>query len=277
MSAYKYKAFRMSVSPKISVITVTYNDAESLLKTMESVRSQSYPNIEYIVIDGGSSDSTLSYIKSFEDVISCFVSEADEGIYDAMNKGSKLAAGEYITFLNAGDYYYSDDCLERIFTEAEICSYDVIYGSNYYYKNRKMILQEPRPLELFYRGMPFNHQSVFVRSDLVKGSPFKHNVYRIQCEYQFLLDLYLRDCDFYKVDTIVAVYEAGGFSDVNFLERTLERWLIVKRAGICDETADQHYYSLVSGCFVDEDQVAEIGKVTFIEKVKNKIRSRLLR
>lgn len=264
----------MSGLPKISVITVVYNAADTIAKTLVSIREQSYKNIEFIVIDGGSDDTTLSQVKEFEDIVSILVSESDEGIYDAMNKGAGYASGEYITFLNAGDYYYSDDCLSEIFCDDGILSFDVVYGSNYYYKNNKMFLQKPRPLADFYKGMPFNHQSVFVKSGLVKRYPFKHEVYRIQCEYQFLLNLYLGGSSFLEVDAIVAVYEAGGFSDLNFLERSLERWLIVKRAGICDEAADTHYYSLVKRSLADTSDlnICDRGK-QFMMKVKNRIRA----
>lgn len=268
----------MSGFPKISVITVVYNAADSISKTLISVRGQTYENIEFIVIDGGSGDSTLSQIKDFDDVVSVLVSESDDGIYDAMNKGASYATGEYITFLNAGDYYHSDDCLREIFCDAGVLAYDVVYGSNYYYKNNKMLLQTPRPLEHFYKGMPFNHQSVFVRSDLVKRYPFKHEVYRIQCEYHFLLNLYLSGYSFHQLDTIVAVYEAGGFSDLNFLERSLERWLIVKRAGICNETVDKYYYSLVTRSFAGMSVIGNCGRLKqLMIKVKNRIRVRLFR
>lgn len=268
----------MSDFPKISVITVVYNAADSMLKTLVSVKEQTYTNIEFIVIDGGSDDATLSHLQDFGDIVSVLVSESDDGIYDAMNKGASYATGEYITFLNAGDVYYSDDCLSEIFRDAEVLAYDVVYGSNYYYKNNKMILQKPRPLAHFYKGMPFNHQSVFVKSDLVKRYPFKHETYRIQCEYQFLLNLYLNDYSFHEIDKVVAVYEAGGFSDINFLERTLERWLIVKRAGKCDETVDEHYFGLVSrGMAGKHDLNTWERSKLFIKKVKKAVRARLLK
>lgn len=268
----------MSDFPKITIITVVYNAAESILKTLVSVKEQTYRNIEFIVIDGGSDDGTLSLIKEFGEIVSVFVSESDNGIYDAMNKGASYATGEYITFLNAGDVYFSDDCLSEIFCDADVMAYDVVYGSNYYYKNNNMILQRPRPLTQFYKGMPFNHQSVFVKSSLVKQYPFKHQVYRIQCEYQFLLNLYLNEYSFHQVGSVVAVYEAGGFSDLNFLERTLERWLIVKRAGICDEVVDKHYFGLVSRGLACKSDLNTGGRSRlFIQKVKNLVRARLLR
>ena len=240
---------------KISVVTVVYNAADSIVKTLQSVKEQTYKNIEFIVIDGGSQDATLSHIDSYADVISLLVSESDFGIYDAMNKGAALATGDYVTFLNAGDVYYSDSVLEDIFTMPGISNNDVVYGSNYYSVNNEMVLQKPRPLKLFYKGMPFNHQSSFVKTSVVKEYPFKNEVYRIQCEYHFLLSLYMNGYRFYCSPFIVATYEAGGYSDQNFLERTLESWLIIKRAGICDAKADAHYYGLVSQVMCGAKQV----------------------
>jgi glycosyltransferase involved in cell wall biosynthesis len=233
--------------PKITIVTVVYNAEDVVAETLESISRQSYVNKEVIIIDGDSEDETLSVVRKYKDVVSVVVTEPDAGIYDAMNKGARLASGDYITFLNAGDTYYEDDVIERVFEDRGAHGYDVIYGSNYYKKNNMHQLQIPRPLELFYAGMPFNHQSAFVKSEIVKNSPFKSEIYRIQCEYDFLLGLYLNGHSFYRSDVIVAIYQAGGYSDVNFLERTIERWLITKRYGICNARVDEHYCGLVSG------------------------------
>lgn len=249
----------MSILPKISIITVVYNAAETVGETLKSVSGQTYANNELIVIDGNSEDETLNVVEEYRDAVDVLLSEPDAGIYDAMNKGARIATGDYITFLNAGDIYHSDGVLEDVFSRPEITGNDVIFGSNYYRKNGRLQLQKPRPLKLFYRGMPFNHQSAFVKSEIVRGNPFKHDVYRIQCEYEFLLDLYLKGYSFCRVDVIVAIYEAGGFSDRNFLERTLERWLITKRHGICDLQVDSHYYRLVARS-LGMDGLAEPGQ-----------------
>jgi glycosyltransferase involved in cell wall biosynthesis len=241
---------------------VVYNAEDSIRKTLNSVKAQTYDDYELIVIDGGSTDSTLDIISDFDDIIEIVISENDEGIYDAMNKGVSLAKGVFTAFLNAGDRYYSENCLIEIFGQDNVSSYDVVYGSNYYLKNNKMIFQKPRPLSSFYKGMPFNHQSVFVKTHLVKKYPFKHQVYKIQCEYEFLLKLYLSGYSFYSTDIIVAVYEAGGYSDMNFLERTLERWIILKRAGISDAVIDKYYLSLV------ENDILGSAHPSLMEKIK---------
>ena len=102
--------------PKISVITVVYNDKEGLEKTIQSVLSQTYGNVEYIVVDGRSTDGTVDVIKKYEQEIDIWVSEPDEGIYDAMNKGIKMASGEWLNFMNAGDVFYDENVLFKAFS-----------------------------------------------------------------------------------------------------------------------------------------------------------------
>ena len=230
---------------KVSIITVVLNAQNAVRRTLESVKEQSYDNIEYIVIDGGSSDETLDILDSYADIINIQISEKDEGIYDAMNKGVRHATGDYIAFLNAGDVYTSSSALENVFVSQETPAYDVIYGANYYKINDELQLQKPRPLSTFYQGMPFNHQSTFVRSGLLKQRPFKSHMYSIQCEYDFFLGLYADGYKFHETGDVIAVYESGGFSDQNFLERALERWLITKRAGIDKDDLDEYYGDLV--------------------------------
>lgn len=98
---------------KISIITVSYNAAKTIEQTIQSVVNQTYDNIEYIIIDGGSTDGTVDIIKKYEDKIAYWVSEPDKGIYDAMNKGILKASGEYIYFLGADDWLYNESVMER--------------------------------------------------------------------------------------------------------------------------------------------------------------------
>jgi len=100
--------------PLISVITVTYNSASLLEETLKSIRSQTYPHIEHIIIDGASTDDTPEVIRRYEDIVARWVSEPDEGIYDAMNKGLKLFSGDYVWFINSGDRIYRPDTVEKM-------------------------------------------------------------------------------------------------------------------------------------------------------------------
>jgi len=112
---------------KISVITVCFNSLEILKKTMQSVETQTYTNIEYIVIDGNSTDGTPEYLKNYNGKLTKYVSESDKGIYDAMNKGVNMSEGDYVIFLNAGDLFAENLTLEKIF-DGKTYDSDVIYG-----------------------------------------------------------------------------------------------------------------------------------------------------
>ena len=112
--------------PRLSVITVVFNNVKDIERTMLSVLNQTYTNIEYIIIDGGSNDGTLELIDKYKDRITKIISEKDNGIYDAMNKGLTLATGEYVLFMNSGDEIYARDTVEKVFDSAPDA--DIYYG-----------------------------------------------------------------------------------------------------------------------------------------------------
>ncbi len=115
--------------PKFSIITVTYNAGKVLEDTIQSVITQTYKNMEYILVDGGSTDNTLSIINQYRSMIQQVISEPDRGLYDAMNKGIKMATGDYICFLNAGDAFHEDDTLQQmVHSLTENALPDVLYG-----------------------------------------------------------------------------------------------------------------------------------------------------
>ncbi len=115
------------MSIRVSVITVVYNAGSVFEWTLKSIQDQSYKHIEYIVVDGGSNDNALQLIDQYKNVISKWVSEQDKGLYDAMNKGLKMASGDYVMFLNAGDIFYNNEVLNNIFKDDKPLS-DVYYG-----------------------------------------------------------------------------------------------------------------------------------------------------
>lgn len=117
---------------KISIVTVCFNSEKTLLDTIQSVRNQTYKNIEYIVVDGGSKDRTLQIINDNLDVISNHISEKDNGLYDAMNKGTKLATGDYIGFLNSDDFFYDEYAVENIVKEIKSSNADCVFSDLVY-------------------------------------------------------------------------------------------------------------------------------------------------
>ena len=166
------------MNPKISIITVCFNSVNILEQTIMSVTNQLYDNIEYIIIDGGSKDGTVDIIKKHESKITYWVSEPDNGIYDAMNKGIKHATGEWINFMNAGDSFASFDIISTIFIKnySILKNKSAIYGDSIvcislgekYSKCIKPFWKD----ESFIPDKGFSHQSSFVRSDYAKLHPF---------------------------------------------------------------------------------------------------------
>lgn len=199
--------------PLITIITVCYNAAALIEQTIISVLNQTYPNIEYILIDGNSKDNTLEIIKKYENKISHWISEPDKGIYDAMNKGIKLAKGEWINFMNCGDTFYSNTIVNEIFYNTYL-PYDVIYGNtNYIYSKGNIIKKAGKITSKEY--MPFTHQSSFVKTSLLKSFGFDCQ-YKICADRNFFHQLHLNDFKFKQTDYTISNYEAEeGISSTN--------------------------------------------------------------
>ena len=161
-------------NPKISVVTVVYNSAALIENTVKSIINQSYSHIEYIVVDGGSTDGTIDILNRYKKNISTLISEPDRGIYDAMNKGISLASGDFVVFINSGDKFSSPDILEKIFFNPDAAQADVIYGDTDITDSDGNIIhsRRHRPPETldwksFKRGMLVCHQSFIARRNLI--------------------------------------------------------------------------------------------------------------
>ena len=181
--------------PVISVITVVYNAADTIADTLGSVASQTYSNIEYIVVDGGSSDGTLAVIEKYRDVITHFVSEPDAGIYDAMNKGIGLATGDVVGFLNADDIFADAGVLGRVAlamqnTSVQACFGDVVFVGDdmetavRYYRSSGFSLGR-----LAYGWMPA-HPSLYLRRDLFDRYGNFRTDYEIAADYELVARLF---------------------------------------------------------------------------------------
>lgn len=193
---------------KISVVTVCFNAAATIEKTILSVINQTYKNIEYIIIDGGSTDGTVDIIKKYADRIAYWVSEPDKGIYDAMNKGINVATGEWINFMNAGDCFYNDNVVSSLLDDVDSL-YDVIYGDAIYLRTKGTELVKGEDIQYIKRNMPNTHQAFFVRTENAKKIGFDLK-YKYAADYNMIYHIYrerMGENILYK-PIIVCEYEA---------------------------------------------------------------------
>jgi glycosyltransferase involved in cell wall biosynthesis len=201
--------------PLISIITAVHNGAPHLAKAMLSVFAQSYPNVEYIVIDGGSTDGTLEIIDKYKDRLAWFVSEKDSGIAEAWNKGIAAAKGEIIGILNADDWY-EKDALQQVaehFQEA-----DIVYGKLRYWKEGEETYTVSARHELLKNEMSLSHPAVFVRRSLYESRGNFNTSFRYAMDYEFLLRCYIAGCRFRYTGSVLANMSAGGLSDRQWLQ-----------------------------------------------------------
>ncbi len=215
--------------PLISVITVVLNGEKYLEETILSVLNQTYDNVEYIIIDGGSTDGTLDLIKKYEHAIDYWVSEKDRGIYDAMNKGIVLATGDWINFMNAGDGFYDTESILKIFTESIEEVYGVIYGDTLIiYNNKLQRISKALPIENINYGMVFSHQSCFTRSHICKTKKFSLD-FRFAADFHFFISLYKEGVCFLYFPEVISYMRAGGLSDTYRLKVISEYEIISKQ------------------------------------------------
>lgn len=211
----------------ISIITVNYNNAKDLEKTINSVISQTFHNYEFIIIDGGSSDNSTEVIRKNRQYITFWVSEKDEGIYNAMNKGLRHATGKWTFFLNSGDVFASKDVLQSINFEVDD-EVGAIYGRyKYYDRYDKLQLNEVNNAFTIkksrYRSMGFSHQSVFVRTELAKKYMFDES-YKLCADYNMMMQIYKAGYKFVRDETIIAICDGrGGASYQNRRLQDLEQ------------------------------------------------------
>jgi len=219
-----------STLPKISIITVCLNAEAHLEKTIQSVLSQTYPHIEYLIIDGVSTDNTLNLIKKHEKSISRWVSEQDKGIYDAMNKGVAMASGDSILMLNAGDFLQAD-AIEQMIQSVNgevankvICCDWVVFFTN-----------SPKKI---YRQAEFNfnqkngicHQGTLIGRDIYRTFGNYDTTYRFVSDYEFYVRVWKKSPEvFIRTPHYLANFLYEGFTTKGIRKSNIERWLVIKR------------------------------------------------
>ncbi|MDD5432276.1 MAG: glycosyltransferase family 2 protein [Candidatus Omnitrophica bacterium] len=199
--------------PLVSIITVVLNGERYLEQTILSVLSQSYKNIEYIVIDGGSVDRTLDIIRKYDDSIDYWQSSEVKGISEKFNIGISLSKGEVIGIINSDDWYELN-CVEEIIKR--IKKFDVIHGNLQYWKNEKkefLFLANDKALNV---QMTLNHPTVFVKRKLYQDLGIFREKYRFAMDYELLLRFYKNKANFVYLDMTLANMRRGGVSDINW-------------------------------------------------------------
>lgn len=194
------------MSKKITVVTVCFNAESVLEQTMLSVLNQTYKNFEYLIIDGGSKDGTLDIIKKYSDKVK-WISEPDNGLYDAMNKGVKMASGEWINFMNAGDRFASNDVLEKIFAKEYPEDVKFLYSDNYYVdeKGNKTYAKHDHTIPSIL------HQSAIYRPSLHSQYGFYAVTPKIIIS-DFLFFCMVPEKFYKKVDTVISINTVDGVS-----------------------------------------------------------------
>lgn len=242
-----------------SIVTIVYNDVAHIKETMDSVVNQSYRNIEYILVDGRSSDGTKEEIYNY--ISSCatitqediekdrfyleathklyptltfkFLSKKDKGIYDAMNKGIALATKEWINFMNCGDRFYNLDVLQKI-AENKINGCNVIYGDTevfYTDQNLGIIKVAPSNIQESLKkfGVNLIHQSMFFKTQIHKNLPYNTQNYKIASDYDLIYRFFHEGHSFQALPLIVSIFHTGGSSDIYGILRTNESFRILKQ------------------------------------------------
>lgn len=210
----------MKNSPLVSLITTVFNNKETIEDAIKSVLNQSYPNIEYIITDGGSTDGTIEIINKYKNKINKFVSEPDKGIYDGMNKGIKLSSGDIIGILNSDDLYASNDVIEKVVNEMEEKNVDVCWGDLVYVdaKNTDKVIRYWKSSEYkegkFKKGWMPPHPTFFVR----KWVYDKYGMFNLDFPISADYELMLRFLEKYKINScyipqVLVKMRVGGKSN----------------------------------------------------------------
>ncbi len=215
---------------KVSIITVTYNASKTLEKTILSVIGQTaFNHIEYIIVDGASKDGTLDIIGKYEDKVSTWISEPDKGLYDAMNKGLKMAKGDYLWFMNAGDEIFEPDALEKILKLQP--NADVYYGETLEMTEDgddigMRRLQAPEKLNWlsFQRGMLVCHQSILVKRSIADTYDLQ---YRLAADIDWVIKALKKSNTIVNTHQTLARFAKGGVSGQNIKKGLKERFRLM--------------------------------------------------
>ena len=222
--------------PKFSIITVTYNAGKVLEDTIQSVVFQTYRNVEYIIVDGGSNDNTLDVVHKYQERICKVISEPDKGLYDAMNKGIRMATGDYLCFLNAGDELHENETLQKIvYTLKGKELPDVIYGETaivdeegHFLHKRRLSTPAHLHWKIFKEGMLVCHQAFFARRELALANPYDLR-YRFSADFDWCIRIMKQSKDLHNTHLTLIDYLNEGMTTQNHKASLKERFRIMTK------------------------------------------------
>ena len=235
-------------NPLLTIITINFNNAEGLRKTIASVAAQSFKGIEYIVIDGGSTDGSKAVIEEYNSSLSYWVSEKDSGIYNAMNKGITKASGEYILFLNSGDHLKSSQTISN-------CSLagmqeNIVYG-NLEFNNNVKVYPDQLDFTFFFRDS-IPHPASFIRSALFESVGLYNEQHKIVSDWEFFLKAVIeKQCSYRHINETVAVYDTGGIS----ANPAFEQLHTKERVEVLIPYMEKHYPELLTSYTKTENEL----------------------
>ena len=207
---------------KYSIIVVTLNNANGLSRTLQSIRSLNYGNIESVIIDGGSHDSTPEIVSANKDIVTTYISEKDSGIYNAMNKGLRHVTGDYVVFMNAGDAFAHKDVLATV----NHFDGDIILGGETYGGEKRMMRSNMSLYDILSIGI--NHQAVYYRREIIQKYGFDES-YQVIADLKSVVEPLAKDKITISCTTeILATCEGGGISKQRWKEALLERRRIIE-------------------------------------------------
>ncbi|MDB4334763.1 glycosyltransferase [bacterium] len=221
----------MTFQPKISIVTIVYNGVATLEKTIQSISNQTYSNIEYIIVDGGSNDGTVDLINSYSSSIAKWVSEDDDGLYDAMNKGLKMSTGDYIWFINSGDEIASKTTIDEFIKNSP--QSDIYYGETVIVNESGeeiggRRLQAPNNLtwKSFKKGMLVSHQSFIASTKIASNYNLQ---YKFSADYEWCLLALKKAKTITNTHQVLSRFLDGGVTKQNIVPGLIERFKIMKQ------------------------------------------------
>lgn len=207
---------------KISIVTICYNNAKQIRATIESVVNQSYKNIEYIIIDGKSSDDSPNIIREYEKHLYKYVSEPDQNLYDAINKGLKLATGDVVGLIHAGDRLFNNEIIQKIADHFYINDIDIMYGNSILVNDKNIPVRVNRSPEykkyLVKMGWMPSHQSIYMKKEILDKTGYYNLDLHPSADYEFFLRyFYFNNYKIKRLNEFVLRFATGGRSTRNYM------------------------------------------------------------